>query len=158
LSGLDVRWLTRSKGTLVLEGGTMDRCEVSRAPIQPKRPVNPIISLLRIFTSSAANPPAQTTTPPPCTSPGLTTTDDYDRHIECALSSRAPTFLPRSTRAEDAKRFVTSPRSPPPARPLPACQLRLAWDSPSDGLYVGSRRETATFGLDRQILTRQPAL
>jgi hypothetical protein len=108
----------------------MDRCEVSRAPIQPKRPVNPIISLLRIFTSSAANPPAQTTTPPPRTSPGLTTTDDYDRHIECALSSRAPTFLPRSTRAEDAKRFVTSPRSPPPARPLPACQLRLAWDSP----------------------------
>jgi hypothetical protein len=129
---------------------------------QPKRPVNPIVS----FASShlQPSPPSRANhyaaTPHIARNGRLLTTTAA--RFECALSSRAPTFLPRSTRAEDAKRFITSLLSPPPAPPaarlLPACTLRLTCYTPSDGLYVGSRRETATSGLDRKILTRQPAL
>ncbi|RYO29262.1 hypothetical protein AA0111_g6398 [Alternaria arborescens] len=97
---------------------------------EPKPPVNPIIS----FTSSHLQPPpTHLRIPPPPRSRTSAAPESSPAPtpalFECALSSRAPIFLPRSTRAEDAKRFITSPTLTTPARP-PAPAYELSTPSP----------------------------
>jgi len=69
-----------------------------------------------------------------------------------------PPFLPRSTRAEDAKCSIASPSHHSACTPTARLRAPPLLDTPADGLYVGSQRKTPTPGLDRKILTRQPAL